>query len=156
AEHDGVGHGHDAALGLREGQAVEGTDHARHHAAVRHVRSAVADVGHRTIAADDEADRDAPLEVRVVAQPVLVAEAETREVLADDALDDRGGQAPAPLGGPHAHLRRLGAVGAAEAAVARAEALAGAGAGPVPEGADAAEADALAAAAAALADAGEA
>ena len=76
---------------------------------------------------------DAALEVRVVAQAVLVAEAEATEVLANDALDDLGREAAVDLRRAHADLRALASVRAAEAAVARAEALTGAGAGAVAD-----------------------
>src|SRR5262249_23043250 len=155
AEHDGVGDRDDAAFGLRERQPVERTHHARHHAAVRHVRAAVADVRDRAVAADDEPDGDAPRQVGVIAQAVLVAEAEAAEVLPDDALDALRREPAAHLRGAHADLRGLRTVRAAEPAVARTKTLSGAGAGAVAQGADAAEADTLAAAAAALADAGE-
>src|SRR5690606_10564313 len=97
------------------------------------------------VAADDEANRHAPFEVRVLGEALLVAHAEAAVVLPHDALNDLGRQTPAHLGGAHAHLRCPGLVGAAQTAVTGAEALARAGAGAVPQRSDAAEADTLAA-----------
>ena len=87
-QHDRILHRDDAALGLGEAQPVEGVHDAVHDARIRKVRAAVGHVRHRPVAADDETDRDAALEVRVAPEPLLVAETEAAEVLADDALDD--------------------------------------------------------------------
>src|SRR5262249_27828623 len=100
--------------------------------------------------------RNATLEVRVVAEAVLVAQAEATEVLAHDALDDLGREAAADARRAHADRRRLGAVRAAQAAVTGAEALASAGAGAVTDRADRSEADTFAATAAAFTDARQA
>src|SRR5512132_1806942 len=156
SEHDRVGDRDSAAFGLRERKPVERADRPRHDAAVRHVRPAVLHLRHRAIVTDDEAHGDAALEVRAVAQTVLVTEAEATEVLANDTLNDLGRETTADLRSAHANLRRLGPVRATEAAVAGAEALPGAGASAVTDGADRAEADAFAATAAAFADTGEA
>src|SRR5689334_9956987 len=69
-EHDRVNDGHDAAFRLREGQTVVGPNHALHDRGIRQVRTTVADVRHRAIATDDEAHRNATLEVRVVPETV--------------------------------------------------------------------------------------
>ena len=97
--------------------------------------------------------RDAPLQVGVVAHAVLVAKAEATEVLAHDALDDLGRQAPVDARRALANARGLDLVAAAETTAAAADALPRAGAGAVTEAAEVAEADALATTAAAFADA---
>src|SRR5262249_20248856 len=153
-EHDRVDDGHDAPFGHREGQAGERAHDARDNTGVGHIRAAV---GHRCRAAlpvDHEANTDAALQVGVVAQTVLVAEAEASEVLAHDALDHLGREAAAHGRRAHANLRGLRLVRAAEATVARAEAVAGAVArsSGVADRSDGTEADAFPFAASALAD----
>src|SRR5512140_152976 len=71
-EDDRVGDRHDALLGRREADAVEGPRHAGDDAAVGQIRSAVRGAPDRAVAPDDEPHRDAPLEARVAAQPSLV------------------------------------------------------------------------------------
>ena len=95
-------------------------------------------------------------EVRVVAEPVLVAEAKASEVLAHDALDYLGRKPPVHRHGALPQGRRLRLMGSAEAPMAVAEPLSHARARAVSHGADVAEADAGALTAAARSGAGEA
>src|SRR6185436_8856698 len=115
----------DAALGLREREVLEPSDHAGDHALIGEVGAAVLGHGDGAAAVDDELHRDATLEVRVGAEAVLVAETEAAEVLANDALDDLGREAPVDLRGPLTDGGGAGLVRAAEAAVAVAETLTG-------------------------------
>src|SRR5690606_16083399 len=107
------------------------------------------------VATDHEARCDAAFEVRVAAEALLVAHAETAVVLTHDALDDLRRQTSAHAGRTHAHLGSARLVRSAEAAVTGAEALAGAGAGAVTERTDRSETDTLAATTAAFTDAGQ-
>src|SRR5580658_5382786 len=83
-EHDRVDDRDHAALGLRARQIAEPTHDALNDALIRQIAAAVGRQGDRAAPVDDELHRDAPLEVGVVAHPVLVAEPEPTEVLADD------------------------------------------------------------------------
>src|SRR4051794_8572916 len=87
-EDDRVDDGDDAAFGLREREVSEAADDASDDALIRKVGASVLRRGDGAGAVDDELHRDATLEVRVVAEAVLVAETEAAEVLANDALDD--------------------------------------------------------------------
>src|SRR5262245_21380224 len=70
-------------------EAIKGSHHAPHHTTVGQVRAAVAQIGYLTIHTDDESHGDTASQIRVRPQAVLVAEAKTPEVLADDALNNR-------------------------------------------------------------------
>src|SRR6185436_16397729 len=109
---------------------------------------------HAAVSCDHEPHGHPALELRVLAEAVLVAEPEAAEVLAHDPLDGLGRQPSADHRGAHPHLGRRGAVRAGEPAGA--EALAVRARGAVSHRADVAEADPFATAGAALADAAQA
>src|SRR5262249_12388267 len=95
----------------------------------------------RAAAVDRELDRHAALQGRVVAQPVLVAEAKAAEVLADDALDDLGRESAVDGGGAFADAGGLYGVPAAQPSVTAARPLPRAVAGALTKAAEGAEAD---------------
>src|SRR5580692_4424892 len=132
-EHDRVDDRDHAAFGLGERQVAEPAHDALRDAGVGDVAPAIGRHRNGATAIDHELHRHATLQVRIVAEPVLVAEAETSEVLADDALDDLGRQAAVDAGRAFADARRLDLVTAAEATATAADALAGSGPRAVTE-----------------------
>src|SRR5262245_42797591 len=117
-EHDRVDDRHDAAFGLRKRQAVVRANHALHDAGIREGGTAVAHIGHRAVSTNYETNRDASLQVRIVAQAVLVAETESSVVLANDALNDLGRKPTVDGGGSHPDLRSAGRVRTTQTPVA--------------------------------------
>src|SRR5580658_331667 len=76
AEHDRVDDGDHAALRRREREVAEPAHHALHHALIGQVTPTVGCHLDRSAAIDDELHLHAALEIGIVLDPVLVAEAE--------------------------------------------------------------------------------
>ena len=87
-EDDRINHGDHPAGRRGKAQISKAPHDALDHCLVRQVAARIR--GHRYSPAciDDEPDRDAPLQVGVGAQAVLVTKPKSAEVLADDTLDD--------------------------------------------------------------------
>jgi len=103
-ELDGVDHGHDPTVRLWKHQLPVVAQDAVHDHPIGHVTARVLGARDGAATVDDELDRNAPSEVRVSAQPLLVALAESTEVGANDPLNDLGelGAATFPSLAPHA------------------------------------------------------
>jgi hypothetical protein len=93
-ELDGVDHGHDPTVRLWKHQLPVVAQDAVHDHPIGHVTARVLGARDGAATVDDELDRNAPSEVRVSAQPLLVALAESTEVGANDPLNDLGSEAP--------------------------------------------------------------